>query len=188
MFSYRTHLFNAKCRSALIRIERFPAELTCGMWSQCVKNEHHRCNDTYFKCPGFYCTPLRFVCDDRFHCPGGMEEKYCERTSCSGLFRCYKAADSKTNIICIHPSSICDKQLDCLYGDDEYFCDYDFPTCPINCTCLLFSIVCNRATGFEWNEMYPYVSVNISKSTIMNMSIFLTSLNQIYNISLMINS
>ncbi len=130
--------------------------------------EIHICNDTYFKCPGFYCIPFRFVCDGRFHCPGGMEEKYCHRTSCSGKFRCYKTANSNTKVICIHPISICDEngQLDCPYGDDEYFCIYSFPACPLNCTCLLFSIVCNKANSFDWDQTYPHISVNISRSNI----------------------
>ena len=134
------------------------------------------------------------MCDGRFHCPGGMEEKYCQRTSCPGRFHCYKGNEHSTNIICIHPSSICDKhgRLDCPYGDDEYFCSYNFPECPINCTCRLFSIDCDRVKGFDWNKKYPYISVNISKLSVSNMSnilsFFLTSFNHTYILTLSENA
>ena len=115
--------------------------------------ETHTCDETYFKCPGFYCIPLRYVCDGRHHCPGGMEERQCDRRSCPGKFRCYQKADGNTKaIICIHPSSIWDERLDCPYGDDEYFRDYSFPACTINCTCLLFSVVCNGANSLAWED------------------------------------
>ncbi len=106
---------------------------------------HHKCPDMYYKCPGFYCIPWRYVCDGIIHCPGGMEEKVCDRKSCPGQFHCYEPnsnIDSIGRTICIHHESLCDAILDCPYGDDELFCESRLPNCPVNCSCVLFSMSC----------------------------------------------
>ena len=46
-----------------------------------VDCSHHMCSDIYFKCPGFYCLPWRFVCNNKWDCPGGVDEVACEQTS-----------------------------------------------------------------------------------------------------------
>ncbi len=94
--------------------------------------EHHPCNATHYKCPGFYCVPWPYVCDGIWQCPGGMEEMNCSRRSCKNQFHC------KNSSICLHINSICDEQLDCPLNDDEVYCQSDFPKCPLDCKCLLY--------------------------------------------------
>ena len=97
----------------------------------------------YFKCPGYYCVPRRYICNSVWDCPHGADEANCTfRTNCPGQYKCYDS------VICIAMQSICDEVDDCKYKDDEYFCDYGmdspfpFPKCPNECRCLLFSITC----------------------------------------------
>ena len=110
----------------------------CGMISHDASGKHlksckyHKCNETHYKCPAFYCVPWPYVCDGIWQCPGGMEETNCRNRPCKNQFHC------KNSSICLHTQSICDKQLDCPLYDDEVFCDTDFPECPLQCNCLLF--------------------------------------------------
>ncbi len=100
-----------------------------------IECEEASCSAEYFKCPGFYCIPLRYVCNGVWECPGGMEElpnMNCHLRICSGLFKC---SDS---VICIASESICDGIIDCPHGDDIRFCDMNLAVCPRSCTCLLY--------------------------------------------------
>ncbi len=92
------------------------------------------CSTKYYKCPGSYCIPWRFVCNGIWECPGGMEENQCNRTCCPGQYLCLKS------VICLSPESICDLVNDCRYGDDEYFCSPHIPKCHPDCQCLLLAI------------------------------------------------
>ena len=107
-------------------------------------SKDYTCSAVHYKCPEFYCIPLRYVCDGRYHCPGGLEETQCNRTSCPALFNCH------SSVICIHLTSICDSVTDCPMGDDEFFCDSNLPICPINCECFLFSIACSSTMTLLW--------------------------------------
>ncbi len=83
-----------------------------------------------------------------------MEEIDCYRIACPGMFRC------NASVICIHPNSINDRIPDCPNGYDDYLKDFYFPTCPPNCTCILFSVFCKAIDTFEWNkDKYPYLSI-----------------------------
>ena len=99
-----------------------------------VSCETHTCNPKYFKCPGYYCIAWRYVCNNKWECPGGMDEIDCDRTACPGMFRC------KDSVTCISQESLCDDIPDCNYGDDQSFCEGQ--SCPSNCSCLLYSISC----------------------------------------------
>ena len=47
-----------------------------------------QCDEKYYKCHGYYCIPLRNVCNMMWDCPRGLDEEDCsERQSCPGLFR-----------------------------------------------------------------------------------------------------
>ena len=35
------------------------------------------CPESYYKCPGNYCIPYRYICDGDWHCPGGEDEMEC---------------------------------------------------------------------------------------------------------------
>ena len=37
----------------------------------------YECPDNYVKCPGDYCIPERYICDDTWHCPDGQDESNC---------------------------------------------------------------------------------------------------------------
>ncbi len=94
--------------------------------------EEYRCDNKYYKCPGYYCIPWKNVCNQVWDCPRGTEEIGCsERKSCPGQFKC------NNSMICVTLHSLCDNETDCLYGDDELFCK-NVPECPESCRCLLF--------------------------------------------------
>ena len=89
--------------------------------------EHHVCDNQHKKCPGFYCVPLRTVCDGKWDCPGGIDEENCARISCPGLYRCNSSA------VCIIIISICDAIIDCPVHDDEVVCESGLPNCRSCC-------------------------------------------------------
>ncbi len=90
--------------------------------------EQYYCPKKYLKCPGFYCIPWRFVCNGYWECPGGTEERGCQRTACPGMYRC------KNSSICISNETICDSTQDCHLNDDEHFCPVNQMSnnCPSN--------------------------------------------------------
>ncbi len=106
----------------------------------------------HYKCPGFYCVPWQYVCDGIWHCPGGREEMNCSKRSCENQFRC------RNSSICLHTLSICDAHLDCPLHDDEVFCDTKFPTCPLQCICLLYVIACK---GLDLQSVKVSFSVSV---------------------------
>ena len=127
---------------------------------------NYPCNDTYYKCPGFYCIPWRYVCDGMIHCPGGLEEdvQSCNRTSCPGQFACYNTS------ICIHPESTCNDYTDCPNGDDEFYCSFTFPNCPNNCLCVLFSFVCSKVEDMSLKgKHFPYINIHIIRSNLTDL-------------------
>ena len=89
-----------------------------------------------FKCPGYYCIPWRYVCDNKYDCPGGADEMSCHRVSCPGQFKCLNS------VTCVDVLNTCDNVNDCLQQDDEWFCLPKIPECPFTCTCLLLIISC----------------------------------------------
>ncbi len=103
-----------------------------------VNCSYHICNDGFFKCPNYYCVPLRYVCNSRWECPGGRDEdhKMCSRQSCPGQFKC--ADTLKTICLAIH--STCDNFTDCPNQDDELFCEAAVHGCPNQCNCLGYII------------------------------------------------
>ncbi len=101
--------------------------------------EHYICPGKYFKCPRSYCLPWRLVCNGLWECPGGREEMHCNHTACPGMFRC------KNSSICISVDNLCDSFHDCHSYEDEHFCSINqIANCPLNCSCLLFSMTCEH--------------------------------------------
>ena len=112
------------------------------------------CTAKYFKCPGFYCIPFRYVCNGLWECPGGIEEQNCRTRNCLGLFKCIDST------ICISPASLCDGTIDCPHGDDIRFCNMKLPVCPSSCTCLLYSLFCINGSDFNvWFLSYATVII-----------------------------
>ena len=108
-------------------------------WAELYRNSVQGPNK-FFKCPGFYCILWRYVCNNKWECPGGTDENSCPKSACPGLFKC------KNSTICISKESLCDFVSDCDLNDDENFCSDQKHFCPPNCSCLLFSLSCKSKT------------------------------------------
>ncbi len=135
----------------------------------------YQCKHKYFKCPGYYCIPWRYVCDHMWQCPRGLDERDCSnRTACPNMFKCTLSA------ICINRESTCDKIMDCPHGDDEFLCFPSLPECPSDCSCLAYAIHCSyfqiNLTGR--NMSFPYILVSIKNSKFPLVSNILQLLNE----------
>ena len=95
----------------------------------------YSCDKKHFKCPGFYCIPLRYVCNRKIDCPGGLDELHCPRLSCPSYFKCMNSG------ICISIESLCDGLADCPQRDDEQFCSPALPACPSQCIKNISSVL-----------------------------------------------
>ncbi len=106
------------------------------------------CNSTYYKCPGFYCIPWQYVCNTRTDCPGGLDERDCNKTTClrPRQFSCRSSAR------CVAMEDICNGVADCPFQDDEYYCDSFQDPCPTNCTCLIFAIKCSNVNFVNFSN------------------------------------
>ena len=114
------------------------------------------CPGKYFKCPQSYCLPWRLVCNGLWECPGGTEEMHCNHTACPGMFRC------KNSSICISVDNLCDLIHDCHLHEDEHFCSINpIANCPLNCSCLLFSMTCEHVSLDFIHNLTLYVSINL---------------------------
>ncbi len=107
-----------------------------------LKNcQHVNCTNN-FKCPNSYCVPYRNICDGKWDCTDGNDEKMtCRDLQCPGFFHC------KGLSTCLHPSEICDGKIDCQshHMDDEIMCIRHF-YCPQKCECLGLVMDCNNAS------------------------------------------
>ena len=132
------------------------------------------CTIKYFKCPGFYCIPWRFVCNGLWECPGGTEERQCLITNCPGQYLCVGS------VTCLSAESICDTLIDCPYGDDEYFCSPRLPECHQDCRCLLFAMSCflTNDTWLTKDCRLPYVSITFHNSSFVLFHKFFSHFNQ----------
>ncbi len=94
--------------------------------------------------------------------------------SCPGQFKCHKSSR------CLSMDNMCDVIIDCMYGDDEFYCHPLLSNfCPENCTCVVFSIVCVHLDRFEYDFIVPFVYVDVSFSPIGNFHRFLMQFNQL---------
>ncbi len=114
------------------------------------------CN-AMFKCSLFYCIPWSLVCDNKWDCPtGGDEKNMCQNPDrCWGLFKC-----KGLPVLCIHVIAICDSTSDCPSGDDELVCELKNVECPQKCHCLVFAAVCSK-TELILSENIPYLSLSV---------------------------
>ena len=49
----------------------------------------------FVKCPGSYCIPPRYMCDGKWDCPGGADERECVRYLCPGQYKCANISSCK---------------------------------------------------------------------------------------------
>ncbi len=128
--------------------------------------EEFKCAAKYFKCPGYYCIPWRYVCNAIWDCPGGLEETECSnRKVCPGQFKCYNSS------ICLDRDSLCDNVKDCIHGDDEVLCGNGFSDCLTNCTCFLYSISCRHGNRINVQNVSNLPFVVTFMSNFQNVSL-----------------
>ena len=115
-----------------------------------------------FKCSSSYCILWHYVCNRRLDCPYGEEEvSFCSQNhSCIGMLSCSQSR------ICIHPKNLCDGVKDCLQGDDELLCNLSNTTCPLSCSCVLFTIFCAGVLQQELAQPTAFEILVIRNSTI----------------------
>ncbi len=69
-----------------------------------------------YKCPAYYCVPLRYVCDGYWDCPYGTDELKCSKEPEPGFYHCAESS------VFLAVSSVCDNEFDCPKKDDEANC------------------------------------------------------------------
>ncbi len=124
-----------------------------------ISCEEHVCDKRHFKCPGYYCLPWRFVCNDQLDCPGGADEAQCAHAGCPGMFKC------RNSSICISGEDLCDDISDCPLNDDQFFCNISnyLKSCPSNCSCLLYSFFCTGLHLKTEEKLEPYIYIYLHK-------------------------
>ena len=124
---------------------------------ECKEFECHQ----HYKCPRFYCIPWTYVCDGKWDCPYGYDEKEehnCGlQRKCKGMLKCLVAQ------ICVHLYDICNDYPDCSFKDDEDLCELKCATCPQKCVCFYFAMKCEIVTKQLLDlSNSPYAAIHIS--------------------------
>ena len=155
-----------------------------GHLENCAKFE---CN-MKFKCPDYYCVPWSYICDGKWDCPFGEDEVQNQvcigKNVCESMFRCKNESHK-----CISIGNVCDNHIDCLYHDDEQFCDLNSIQCPVSCSCLIYSIKCVELPYHTspFTQSDSYISVSIFKSNI-TLDIFTNKLENVKYVQIPGNS
>ena len=113
--------------------------------------DFHCPHPEYVKCPDSYCIPPRFICDGKWDCIGGADEKGCAKYYCPGQYKC---ANSSSCTLLTH---LCDGVRHCQQGDDEWFCDLP---CPENCQCNGLHVSCK---GLSMTKLPDGISKKVKK-------------------------
>ncbi len=125
------------------------------MTTRAITFATHRKNFTCnrkFKCPGYYCLPFGYLCNGKYDCPFGEDDRHCDGIQyCEEMYKCRGTKQ------CIHLSDVCDGFRDCRYGEDEEQCQLSGVKCPDGCTCLHFAIYC---TGVDLHTVNIYTSMD----------------------------
>ncbi len=135
-----------------------------GNLQQCQKYD---C-DYNFKCPSSYCLGWSDICDAKWDCINGADENFeylCKNRvkMCKYMFRC-----RPHSLVCIPLFNTCDGNDDCISGSDELFCNLQSITCPGECLCLGYGILCsNGRVSFTKIDMVPFMSLVVIHATIL---------------------
>ena len=137
-----------------------------GRMEPCSNGAHlqnFECN-MIFKCVKSYCIPWSYVCDGKWDCSTGEDERYdkicVQKPVCSNMFKCRGERHK-----CLHLRNICNDIIDCPQADDEYLCELKQYNCPAKCICLALAIDCLNVDNYSFNPpYYPYISIIISHS------------------------
>ncbi len=121
------------------QIDKHLQTTPCSAGQHLESCKHFECN-LMFKCPHFYCIPWAYLCDGKWDCPSGIDEKQkCgSNRECYNLFRCRGAN------VCLHLLNVCDNVTDCPLKDDEQACTLSGKPCPAMCTCLVLAVRCKK--------------------------------------------
>ncbi len=107
----------------------------CANGSHLDSCQNFSCADTYH-CPGYYCVPWRYVCDEKWDCPFGYDEANCRMSLKPDFYHCSLSS------INIQLHSICDTIQDCPNAEDEENCLLNETTCPVDCKCVVQNAFC----------------------------------------------
>ena len=155
--------FNNIC---IYRLDRYGTLIPCKIGSHLQECRDFECN-LHFKCPGYYCIPWGYICDGKWDCPFGYDEKSCSYRHCKRMFKCVRSQ------ICLHIGDVCDGYNDCPWNDDELMCILVGIKCPDTCKCLNFGIVCtNVSIDIRTISNIPHISVHVTKCKIKSIPKF----------------
>ncbi len=113
-----------------------------------------------FKCTISYCIQWSSICDGKWDCPDGDDERgqpCTDADRCRNMFKCQGPGQT-----CIPLGNVCDNTKHCPFSDDEHLCILSGVNCPGNCECQIFSLVCNNVSLVQSFAVYPYTSVHFS--------------------------
>ena len=145
------------------KVNHFGRMEPCSNGAHSENCEHFECN-MMFKCVKSYCIPWSYVCDGKWDCSTGEDERYAkicvQKPMCSNMFKCRGERHK-----CLHLGNICNDIIDCPQADDEYLCELKQYNCPAKCICLALAIDCLNVDNYSFNPpYYPYISIIISHS------------------------
>ena len=131
-----------------------------------------------FKCTISYCIQWSSICDGKWDCPDGDDERgqpCTDADRCRNMFKCQGPGQT-----CIPLGNVCDNKKDCLSNDDEHLCVLAGISCPGDCQCQTFSLFCGNVSLVQTFTKYPYLSVYFSHihthfSILYNLGLFFPS-------------
>ena len=158
----RCYSFSDIC---IFKLNQFNHLIPCRNGAHAENCKDFECNAMY-KCIESYCISWTYVCDGKWDCPNGDDEY--NNPVCGNQENCinmYKCKGSPTR--CTEVSNTCNNVIDCIYADDEMFCELKNVFCPTFCRCILYSVLCNNMNFTEkvFLNFYSFISVNIFNSS-----------------------
>ncbi len=148
------------------KLDKFKHVGPCRNGGHMASCANFECNHHY-KCVLSYCILWSYVCDGKWDCPNGDEEKYgpvCGTVDAHKCLLMYKCR--RTNVLCLHPHSVCDGKPNCPFQDDEMLCALHNILCPKDCSCLFFAMSCNHVKLSLFVDNYPHIFLSVYQSNL----------------------